>query len=249
MITTERLQETLSVSESDMINELIERRYIITYGTITDVVDDGLVSVLCSVAKDEQSVVTMVCVLGNIASSAFTLNVVPKKGDKVIVFCPNLFDAKMFDIEQEETIIDSSVHGYSPLYSIAFPFNQFREANHKNLITLADGTLTAKLAYDENAEKNKAEVTIDADGALTYKNENTTLTIDASGNVNINTKGKYVIKNDSTDLKTVLSDLATQIKNLQTYGSPATHTVMPSSQTAISNWESGELNQLLSSGE
>lgn len=245
MLSSEEMQEALSTSTSDLINSIIEGRYIISYGVVTDIVDEGLVSVLCSVAKSTQGIMTMVCVLANLASDTFTLNVVPKKGDKVLVLCPNLFEPDMFDPEQKEVIVDETAHGYSPLYSIAIPINQYKTSAHKNVVTLADGALNAKLAYDKDNDKNNAEVTIKDDGTLIYKNPKTTFTIGTDGNITIETDGKFIFKNNTTDLKTVLSDLATQIKNLQTYGSPATHTVMPSSQTAITNWESGELDALL----
>jgi len=245
MIGTEELQEALSTSQSDVINMILERRYIISYGVVTDVVDEGLVSVLCSVAQGAQGIMTMVCVLANLASDTLTVNVVPKAGDKVLVLCPNLFDPDMFDPEQKETIVNERAHGYSPLYSIAIPINQYKTNAHKNTVTFEDGTVKAKLAYDKDNDKNNAELDINADGSLTYKNPNTTLTVSAEGDISIETKGKFSFKNDTTDLKTVLSDLATQIKNLQTYGSPALHSVMPSSQTAISNWESSELNALM----
>ena len=62
----------------------------------------------------------------------------------------------------------------------------------------------------------------DADGAET-------------GNMALKPNGKLGYKNEllTEDLKTVLSDLITEIKNLVTTGSPVLHTVNPASQAAL----------------
>ncbi len=56
-----------------------------------------------------------------------------------------------------------------------------------------------------------------------------------TGNMAIKPNGKLGYKNEllTEDLKTVLSDLITEIKNLVTTGSPVLHTVNPASQAAL----------------
>ena len=51
--------------------------------------------------------------------------------------------------------------------------------------------------------------------------------------IHLKADGKIDIKNDTEGLKSVLSDLIDEIKNLQTFGSPANHTVDTASQTAL----------------
>lgn len=256
-------KESFDYSDGDMVRSLIEQEFIIGYGTVNDVPEDGLVSVVMSVAKGMDSVCSIVCPYASaLMSSSLAVDIKPKAGDKVILLSPQFFDNDMFSTEQTEPIVNPHALGYSPLACVAVPMTQYREGEYKNLVTVDNGTISAKLAYDADKDANQAELTIDAKGKLEYKNpkvtvtvsddgsftvenEKTTITIGSDGNLEIETDGKFTFKNNTTDLKTVLSDLATEIKNLQTYGSPATHTVTPTSQTSITAWKTSELDALL----
>lgn len=255
--------ESFSFSEGDMVRSILEGEFIIGYGTINSIPADGVVCVVVSVAKGLDGMCSVVCPYAStLMSSSLALDIKPKVKDKVLLLSPQFFKNEMFSKEQYEPIVAPEAFGYSPLACVAVPMTQYREGEYKNLVTVDDGTINAKLAYDADEDANQAELTIDAKGKLEYKNpkvtvtvsddgsftvenEKTTVTIGSDGNLEIETDGKFTFKNNTTDLKTVLSDLATEIKNLQTYGSPATHTVTPTSQTSITAWETSELDALL----
>lgn len=142
-------------------------------------------------------------------------------------------------------------------------YDEENDVNHLILNTGADGSIDLKLSYSSddsdyitkvsadasgniNCSNTKASVSISSDGVMTLSNENTTLTIGSDGNVSIQTKGKFTFKNDTTDLKTSLSELMSIIKSLKTFGSPAQHQLLPDSVNALTNWESNYLDTLLS---
>ena len=258
----------MDFSEGDMVQNILEKRFIIGYGTINDIPFDGVVSVLVSVSKDKSAQQVVTCPYATLMTSSVAVKIKPNIEDKVILVSPQLFDVKMFSKKQLDTIFDETAFGYSALACIALPLSAFRNGEYDNIISIEDGKVKAELAYDENSEKNnftldinkdgelevncsykngeyQGKLSIDKDGVLTFSNPKTTFTIDNSGNIKIETDGKFTFKNNTTDLKTVLSALKTEIANLQTVGSPATQKTSPNTITSLSSWESTQLNQLL----
>lgn len=224
-----------------VIEAIIKRSCIIDYGIVQKVVAEGVVDVSVAVAKTEQDIVCMTCVLANIASSSLTVNVVPHVGDRVLVVYPRMYDDKMFAVPdgdtKQNTIVNPVAKGYNLMSGIAILMNQYKKASHENVITVDDGKVNAKL--------NKVEVTTTADGDITLKNPKATVSIDKDGNVSINAKGKYTFKNDTTDLLSVISDLNSILKTLKTEGSSSAQTISPDTVTSLANWENQELKALL----
>lgn len=224
-----------------VIEAIIKRSCIIDYGIVQKVVAEGVVDVSVAVAKTEQDIVCMTCVLANIASSSLTVNVVPHVGDRVLVVYPRMYDDKMFAVPdgdtKQNTIVNPVAKGYNLMSGIAILMNQYKKASHENVITVDDGKVNAKL--------NKVEITTTADGDITLKNPNATVSIDKNGNVAVNAKGKYTLKNDDTNLFTVISNLNTILKTLKTTGTESAQTISPDTVTSLTNWENQELKALL----
>lgn len=224
-----------------VIEAIIKRSCIIDYGIVQKVVAEGVVDVSVAVAKTEQDMVCMTCVLANIASSSLTLNVVPHIGDRVLVVYPRMYDDKMFAVPdgdtKQNTIVNPVAKGYNLMSGIAILMNQYKKASHENVITVDDGKVNAKLS--------KVEITTTADGDITLKNPNATVSIDKNGNVAVNAKGKYTFKNDDTDLFTVMSNLNTILKSLKTTGTESAQTISSDTVTSLTNWENQKLKALL----
>lgn len=224
-----------------VIEAIIKRSCIIDYGIVQKVVAEGVVDVSVAVAKTKQDILCMTCVLANIASSSFTVNVVPHVGDRVLVVYPRMYDDKMFAVPdgdtKQNTIVNPVAKGYNLMSGIAILMNQYKKASHENVITVEDGNINAKL--------NKVEVTTTADGDITLKNPKATVSIDKNGNVSVNAKGKYTFKNDTTDLLSVISDLNSILKTLSTTGSETAQSVSPTTVGQLTDWETSELKALL----
>lgn len=232
-----------------VVESVIRRSCIIDYGIVEDVPADGVVTVTVAVAETSQAILTMTCVLANIASSSFTIDVKPNKGDRVLVVYPRIYDESMFTVPANDTdktkiIVNKKAKGYNLLSGIAILLNQYKTASHKNVIHFADGTVELKLGYDKGGDKYTTELSTSSDGDITIKNPNATVTIDKDGNVNMQAKGKYTISNNDTDLKTVIDGLATELENLVTVGSPATQSTSPATKTSITSWRTSKLNRL-----
>lgn len=226
------------------IQSMINRTCIVSYGIVKEVPSAGIVTVELSVAENTEDIKIITCVLANIASSALTVEITPEVNDKVLVLFPDKFNPEMFDLLKNEAIIDSNISGYDMFSGIAILINQYRKNQHHNLIQIKNGAVSAKLAYDKTKNKNLVEITTTEDGSMTFKNEKATVTIDKDGNINTNTSGKYTFSNGTTDLKSVIDGLATELKNLVTVGSPATQKTSPTSIASIDLWKSSKLTQL-----
>lgn len=139
-------------------------------------------------------------------------------------------------------------------------YDEENETNHLLLSTNESGEVSLRCAdkdgeYQANLDitadgkavysNPKVSVTVGDDGSFEVKNENATVTISSDGSIQIQTKGKFTFKNDTTDLKTVLSELKKEIYNLKTVGSPATQSTSPATQALLDVWESTKLSQLL----
>lgn len=227
---------------NSVVEAIIKHSCIIDYGIIQNIVADGVVDVSVAVSRTEQDMLCMTCVLANIAGAGFALNVKPSVGDRVLVVYPRIYDDKMFtvpdsDTEKKKLIVNFNAKGYNLMSGIAILINQYKKASHKNVVTVNNGNISAKL--------NKVEITTDSDGAITVDNGKATVNIDKDGNVAVDAQGKYTIKNSSTDLLTVMSDLNTILKNLKTTGSETAQTISPDTVTLLANWENSELKSLL----
>lgn len=159
------------VDLSSAIEAMIKRSCIIDYGIIQNVVADGVVDVSVAVSKTEQDMIIMTCVLANIASANFTLKIVPKKGDRVLVIYPRIFNDTMFKVEGNETkdtkiIVDKDAKGYNLASGIAVLLNQYKSSGHKNVITIDEGGAFTFV----NA---KATVSLDSNGYFHYSNTDT----------------------------------------------------------------------------
>ena len=173
------------------VESMIKRSCIIDYGIIQKVTAKGIVEVSLAVSKTNQDMIIMTCVLANIASSSFTLDVKPNVGDRVLVVYPRLYDETMFtvpDVDAEKTkiVVNKNAKGYNLTTGIAILINQCKTASHKNLIKIEDGAVTLALGYDKQNDVNHLTVTAGADGAVEVKNDATDLTLGADGTVTAN---------------------------------------------------------------
>lgn len=153
---------------SSAIENMIKQSCIIDFGIVQNVVADGIVDVSVAVSKTAQDMVCMTCVLANIASSNFTLKVVPKKGDRVLVVYPRIFSDTMFNVKGDETkdveiVVDKDAKGYNLASGIAVLLNQYKSSGHKNVITIDEGGAFTFV-------NEKATVSLDSDGYLHYTN-------------------------------------------------------------------------------
>lgn len=236
------ISQEAGLNFNTVVEAIIKRSCIIDFGIVQDVVSDGIVDVAVAVSKTKQDMLCMTCVLANIASKAFTLNVKPHKGDRVLVVYPRLYDDKMFNFtgsEGDDTklIENYEAKGYNLASGIAILINQYKEAGHENLITVEDGNINAKM--------NKVEIVTTKDGDITVDNGKATVSIDKNGNVSVDAQGKYTFKNSSTDLFSVISDLNGILKNLKTTGGETAQAIDPATVTQLVNWENSELKALL----
>ena len=191
MEQTNFIAEETGLNFGSTVEAIIKRSCIIDYGIIQEVVSDGVVDVALAVSRTEQDMFCMTCVLANIASSSFTLNVTPKKGDRVLVVYPRIFDDDMFTVPEEEDdaikpVINFDAKGYNLMSGIAILINQYKEASHKNLITVEDGKVDMKLGYYEEDDEEKFHITFstDEDGAVAFSNEKCNINIDKDGCLN-----------------------------------------------------------------
>lgn len=228
------ISQEAGLNFNTVVESIIKRSCIIDFGIVQDVVSDGIVDVSVAVAKTEQDMFCMTCVLANIASKAFTLNVKPQKGDRVLVVYPRLYDDNMFNFtgnEGDDTKlkVNYKAKGYNLASGIAVLLNQYKESGYKNFITVDEGNISAEL--------NKVKLTTTKDGDITVDNGKATINIDKDGNVSVDAQGKYTIKNSSTDLTTVISKLADEIEGLAIVCPNGAGSVDPSSVTKLELWK------------
>lgn len=274
-MTQERILEAVFKKQSDAIQQVLRRTCIVDFGVITEVLGENVVKVGIAVADSVEDVQIIVCTLISPCSATMALNIEPSVGDKVLIFFPRHFSSSMFEVTESDPtpIIDSACQSYSRLGGLAILMNQFNYEKHRKSLQLsADGVLSIRLPYNDNdsanvitaqtngegkmsldISKNDGDVSlvavdVDQDGNanLTVNNGKATVNIDKNGNVTVNTQGKYTIKNSSTDLLTVISDLNAILKSLKTTGSETAQTISPDTVALLGNWESGELKSLLS---
>lgn len=224
-MTQERILEAVFKKQSDAIQQVLRRTCIVDFGVITEVLGENVVKVGIAVADSIEDVQIIVCTLISPCSATMALNIEPSVGDKVLVFFPRHFSSSMFKVTESDPapIIDSACQSYSRLGGLAVLMNQFDyDKHHSSLQLSADGSV------DLTINKGKA-----------------TVKIDRNGNVEVNSQGKYTIKNSSTDLLTVISDLNTILKNLKTEGTQSAQTISSATVGLLNEWENGELKSLL----
>ena len=235
------ISQEAGLNFNTVVEAIIKRSCIIDFGIVQDVVSDGIVDVAVAVSKTAQDMLCMTCVLANIASKAFTLDIKPHKGDRVLVVYPRLYDDNMFNFTGSEgndtkLTVNYKAKGYNLASGIAILISQYREAGHKNVITVDDGNVTAKL--------NKVEITTTAEGDITVDNGKATINVDSSGNVSVNAQGKYTIKNGSTSLMDVIDGVAKAVEDFTTVDEKS---ASPATKAQVALWRTSQLNSLFSS--
>ncbi len=181
MQSNQATQKALSKSESSSIKGMINRTLIVEWGTIKEVLGGGsVVEVLLAVTDKPENATAVTCVLLSPCSKSFSINIMPKVGDKVLVLSPRYYDADMFDVssgdsDDTEVIIDEQCHGYNKLTCLAILYNQFRD-NYKTFIDVSDDGL--KLVTE-----NKMQIEVKSDNKIVFTegNKSNELTIDLSG--------------------------------------------------------------------
>lgn len=225
---------------SSAIENMIKQSCIIDFGIVQNVVADGVVDVSVAVSKTAQDMVCMTCVLANIASSNFTLKVVPKKGDRVLVVYPRIFSDTMFNVEGDETkdvkiVVDKDAKGYNLASGIAVLLNQYKSNAHESVLTFDE---------DITFARGNTQLVLNKDSEISVTNGKADITVDKDGNVTIDSKnGKICLKNSVTSLYTILDGMLNILNSsLATAGSPASHTVVPQ-QFASQSTQLGQLMQ------
>jgi hypothetical protein len=220
-MSTDFLMKTQTATFSNAVKAIIGRSCLIEFGIIKRIIAGGsVVQVAVSVAKDASDTRILPCVLVSPCASSFAINIVPKVNDKVLVFLPRRFNADMFSTNQNDIITDANGEGFTPFTGLAILYNQFR-GDYKNKLTVDNGDITVAT-------------------------EKASIHIDTSGNITVDAKsGKINIKNTATNLKTVLKDLSDTIKNLTTSGTAVAQEASFATQTAVTTWQTSELNALL----
>lgn len=239
------LAQSEGLNFGSVVEAIIKRSCIVDFGIVQKVVAKGIVDVSVAVARTKQDMFCMTCVLAGISSSAFTLNVEPEVGDRVLIVYPRIYDETMFAIpdgdKKTDVIVNSDAKGYNLMSGIAILLNQYKKASHKNFITVSKGNIKAEL--------NKVKLETTDEGAITVDNGKATVSIDSSGNVSIEAQGKYTIKNNSTDLMNVIDGLAKELENLTTTGSQTAQATSATSKASIALWRESKLNLLFSDSQ
>lgn len=149
-----------SLNFDTVVEAIIKRSCIVDFGIVQSIPSDGLVDVSIAVSTTKQDMFCMTCVLANIASSSFTVNVKPNIGDRVLIVYPRIYDKDMFTVpdsedDKKKIIVNEKAKGYNLLSGIAILMNQYKEASHKSVLKVEDGVITMT-----NADKEQS-ITVD----------------------------------------------------------------------------------------
>lgn len=198
---------------NSVVEAIIKRSCIIDYGIIQKVVAKGVVEVAVAVAKTEEDMLCMTCVLANTASTALTIDIIPHVGDRVLVVYPRLYNDKMFNVTDSEDdnaklTVDFEAQGYNLMSGIAILINQCKTSAHKNVITFEDGKIDIKLSYNKNQNKNFINLSTTADGGVTFSNDKCTIAVDKDGYLDYKNTG-----DSNTKLQFTSSGMTIQDKN------------------------------------
>lgn len=175
------------------VEAVIRRSCIIDFGIVQSVPANGIVNVAVAVANTKQNMACMTCVLVNIASSSFAVNVKPNVGDRVLVIYPRLYDENMFtvpdsDTDKKKVIVNENASGYNMLSGLAILINQYKTNSHKNVLKVENG-----LVSFTNVEKNQS-VTVD----LTQNNK---IVISDSNSCTIESTSEGIVINGNLKVK------------------------------------------------
>lgn len=228
------------INFSSAVEAMIKKSCIIDYGIVQEVVAKGVVKVALSVAKTEQDIVCLTCVLANVASSSLTIDVTPNVGDKVLVFYPRYYHDKMFNVSEDEKektkiLVSSQAGGYSLMSGIAILINQYKSKGHKNYINFTDGRIDGHLAFskEDDKELNLLNFATAEDGSITLDigdiedGDNFLQTeLNAEGSCKVNNKSNSLQMNSDGTINVALAYDEDKDKNLlnintQTDGSVA----------------------------
>lgn len=201
-----------NVNFNTVVETIIKKRCIIDYGIIEAVPANGVVEVAVAVSDTPENMCYLTCVLANLASSSFTVNIKPNVGDRVLVVYPRMYDENMFtvpenDDDKKNVIVNEKAGGYNITSGIAILLNQYKKSSHKNVITFDDGKVDLKLLYDEDNDKYKLTFVTDENGACTVTNEKGTATLGADGYLS------YQQKEEGNNTKLTFSDSGFTIKD------------------------------------
>lgn len=183
------ITEEAGLNFNTVVEAIIKRSCIIDYGIVQDVVADGVVDVSVAVSRTKQSMVCMTCVLASIASSAFTLNIKPHKGDRVLVVYPRMFNDDMFKVTDSESsdtkiTVDLEASGYNLTSGIAILLNQYKKSGHKNIVTIDEN---GYFKYENKDNKTKIEI---KDTGFSIEDKNGCKIVSNSEGITINDKLK-----------------------------------------------------------
>lgn len=175
-----------NVNFNTVVETIIKKRCIIDYGIVESVPANGVVEVAIAVSDTPENMCYLTCVLANIASSSFTVNIKPNVGDRVLVVYPRLYDERMFNVpdsdeDKTKIIQNENANGYNIMSGIAILLNQYKTACHKNILDIADGNITLKLGYDEDNDKYKLQLNTSVDGSYSVVNEKSNMNMGADG--------------------------------------------------------------------
>lgn len=197
-MNNKRLNLAQTVTLRTAIQSMLSSACIVSYGIVKDKPASGIVTVELSVANSAKDIKVITCVLLSPASSTFTVDIVPEIGDKVLVLYPDKFDSDMFDVSQDEVIINNNATGYNLFGGVAILMNQYKKSQHHNYIQCKDGELIMHLAYDKNEDENLLTIATGKDGAVTLtSNESNVVSLDKDGNYAVeNSKGQVRLNKD-----------------------------------------------------
>lgn len=231
-----------NIDFNTVVETIIKKRCIIDYGIIEAIPENtkGVVEVAVAVSTTPQNMYYLTCVLANIASSSFTVNIEPSVGDRVLVVYPRLYDEKMFNVpdsdeDKTKVILNEKANGYNIMSGIAILLNQYKKDSHERLLDITKETI--KLTFNDN------QLELNKDNEITVSNGKAEVKVDKDGNITVDAKtGKITLKNSSSSLYDILNGML-QILNtsLATAGSPASHTVVPNQFST----QSSQLGQLM----
>ena len=136
-----------SLNFDTVVESIIKRSCIIDFGIVQEVPAKGLVNVSVAVSDTKQSMFCMTCVLANIASASFTVDLKPNVGDRVLVVYPRMYDDRMFKVTDSEDdnkkiVVNENARGYNLMSGIAILLNQYKTNGHKNVLNIEDGLVT-----------------------------------------------------------------------------------------------------------
>lgn len=198
---------------NSVVEAIIKRSCIIDFGIVQKVITNSIVEVAVAVSRTPQSMLCMTCVLANTAGTSLTVSIKPNEGDRVLVVYPRTFNSKMFNVDSDEgkrkeVLVDFDAKGYNLASGIAILMNQYKKSGHKNIITIEDGKVDIKLAYNKDDDKNMLTFVSDEDGAFTVSNDKCTLTVDKDGYLDYENTG-----DNKTKLQFTSSGMTMQDKN------------------------------------